>query len=630
MRRGLEVIIVIPFDFDDEDAPARNPAEDAATRPGSGGRSRRWAFDADEPAGLTDTYDIVEEAEAYAAFDATDWDDDDNDDDDDDVSDAWPASADAPVAAGAGITSQVRQYLVGLSKDELVALVEQMAAQDGAVRQALVDQVANARGPTADLLRGARTTIDSISFDALYEGNAPDNGEILRLRDRFNALIARGHADDVRMLCQRLLRHANHAVQAMEETDEALLSAIQHALGVLPEALARSSTPTVEQMLWLHELELSEEYDLLPDMADFWLDDWPAEVWNELAARIEQQIAAMAPQLSSSDAAYGLRRARDAWAGLLAVALQNAGRDDEVQALYEREAETTGNYLRLVQYLLGQGDLERAEHWIRQGVAATPAQVYGPEFQLRQALRTVRERQGDAAGIAALDAYEFFRQPSLTSFQALLKSAAAVERHEPVRLHALRFLETLILPWKRATGEEAAAASAGDDDDGALAESEVTGVDLSPWPLPPTELPDPALPLYEQPPLARVLLDVALAESRLDDVLAWYDRLRARRSDRAFYGYSAPSAAVARAVERSHPDRAIAIWEELAASAIGRTNTEAYREAARYLDIAGRIEERRGNLAAWRQRILDLQARERRKWRLREALDDLLRRFPPA
>jgi uncharacterized Zn finger protein len=157
---------------------------------------------------------------------------------------------------------------------------------------------------------------------------------------------------------------------------------------------------------------------------------------------------------------------------------------------------------------------------------------------------------------------------------------------------------------------------------------EVIPTDLPPWPLPSTGLPDPARPQYEQPPLARVLLDVALAEGRLDDVLVWFDRLRERGA--AGYFYSDPSVSVARAVERSHPERAIAIWNELAARAIGRTNTEAYLEAARYLEHAGRIEERRGNLAAWRTRVLELQARERRKWRLRQTLDDLLKRFPPA
>lgn len=572
---------MIPFDFDDQDEPTPPPAGD---------------------------------------------DDDEGAEYDDDVAD-WDEHEDDAPSAGSTAVQQVHQYLVELSKDELVALVGRMAAQDAAIRQALVEQVANARGPTADLLRGARITIDTISVDAVYEGNEPSGGELERLRDRLDALVARGRADDVLILCQRLLRHANRAVAAMEETDDGFFGAIHRVLEVIPEALARSSKGPVEQLLWLFELQLSEEYELLPDMADFWGLERPVEVWNELAASIEQQLAASKPDPSTAASHSGLHRARDAWTSLLADALGHAGRDDEIVPLYEREAETTGSYQRLVTYVLGVGDLERAEHWIRQGVAATPAQFYGIASHLRQALRTIRERQGDREGMAALDAYEFFGQPGLRAFQALLASAAAADRRDPVRHHALRYLETLILPWKHLGAGSDTTARPGTTAEDANAVSEGATADLPPWPLPATGLPDPAPYGREQPPLARVLLDVALAERRLDDVLLWFDRLRARGS--AGYGYGDPSVSVARAVERSHPERAIAIWDDLAARAIAQTNTNAYVEAARYLEHAGRIEERRGNLDAWRTRILDLQARERRKWRLRETLDDLLKRFPP-
>jgi uncharacterized Zn finger protein len=216
------------------------------------------------------------------------------------------------------------------------------------------------------------------------------------------------------------------------------------------------------------------------------------------------------------------------------------------------------------------------------------------------------------------------------SFQTLLTSAEAAGQHDLVRLHALQFLETLIVPWKHQAHDDATSTAPALSTltlDGSEATPEVAAIDLPPWPLPPTGLPDPVPYGREQPPLARVLLDIALAEQRLNDVLFWFDRLRERRSAGFYFGD--PSAAVARAVERSHPDRAIAIWNELALRAIAQTNTNAYVEAARYLEHAGRIEERRGNLASWRTYVEELKARERRKWRLRETLDDLLKRFPP-
>ena len=545
------------------------------------------------------------------------------------VDDADDAHDDTVGAGSIGV-QQARQFLQDLSKDELIAFVERLAAQDPGVQQALLDHVANARGPTADLLRGARSTIDDISADSIYDGDEPGEGELARLRDRFDALLARGRADDVLMLSQRLFRHANRAVEAMEEADEGFFAAIHHVLEIVPEALKRSSKDPVDQLLWLYELELSEDYDLLPSMGAFWDQDRPAEVWSELASRIEQRIAASEPVSSSPHAAPGLHRQRDAWSSLLADALENAGRGDEIVRLYEREAEATGSYQRLVTYLLEVGDLDRAEHWIRRGIAATPENLYSVTGQLRQSLRAVRERQGDLAGIAALDAYEFCSQPGIQKFQTLLASAEAAGTHDLARYHALQFLETLIVPWKRQGHDDAASTAPALGAltlDGSEATPEVAAIDLPPWPLPLTDLPDPVPYGREQPPLARVLLDIALAEQRLDDVLFWFDRLRERRSAGFYFGD--PSAAVARAVERSHPDRAIAIWNELALRAIAQTNTSAYVEAARYLEHVGRIEERRGNLASWRTYVEELKARERRKWRLRETLDDLLKRFPP-
>lgn len=628
---------MIPFDFDDQDKPAPSPTGDAAAGQGAGRAFGRRARDEDADVISRDLDDA--EDEDQTDDDEDDWDDEDDPDDDESDDRAGPVGVatatgarldDDPAGAGSASTGQIRQYLVELSKDELVAFVERLAAQDAAVQRAVAEQVANARGPTAELLRGARATIDDISAGAIYEGDEPSGGEIGRLRDRFEALIARGRADDVLLLCQRLVRHANRAVEAMEEADEGFFEAIRHVLDVVPEALVRSPKSPVEQILWLFEFGGSAEYDLTPDMADFWDLERPVEVWNELAARVEERLAASGPVSPSS--AYGVHSERDSWTSLLADALQNAGRGAEIVPLYEREAELTGSYQRLVTYLLEVGNLERAEHWIRRGIAAMPGQYPGIVSQLRRGLHTIRERQGDLAGIAALDAYEFFERPGPGAFQSLLNSAEVAGCREPVRLHALRFLETLTLPWSREDAQQSAAASSGATGDGSGGGAADGAVDLPPWPLPPTGLPDPAPPRYEQPPLARVLLDIALAEERLGDVLAWYDRLRTPRPGAPYHslGYGAPDATVARAVERSHPERAIAIWEELAERAIARTNTEAYLEAARYLDSAGRIEERRGNLAAWRQRVLTLRERERRKWRLRETLDDLLKRFPPA
>jgi uncharacterized Zn finger protein len=516
----------------------------------------------------------------------------------------------------------VRQYLQGLTREELIALVERLATQGAGVRRTLARQAERAHGRDAELLRVARATIDEVSAEAIYAGRTPDDEELAQLHDDLATLVERGQADDVLLLCQRLLGRANRAVEAMDETDDYFLAGIARVLELVPEALTRSSKSPVEQILWLHELELSEDYELLPSMHDFWSRDWPPAVWNEVAGRIEQRLV---PGRVPPPGSLARDLKRDAWTRLLVTALEQAGRQDEVVPLLEREAEITASYQRLVTHLLEIGDLERAEHWARRGIETVGGQWPGSASQLRETLQTIRERQGDRAGLAALRAYAFFERPGTQAFQALLSAADELGQRDTVRQHALRFLETLRLPWQT---QDAPSPSADRSTDQSAAGTPTALAALPPWPLPPTGLSDPPLTQHGPPPLARVLLDIALTEGRLDDVLAWYDVIRQRGRSGLYYGDVRPT--VARAVEASHPDRAIGIWEELAAEAIARTSTGAYEEAARYLERSGQIEERRGNRAAWRQRVSALRERERRKWRLREILDGLLKRYPPA
>ena len=514
---------------------------------------------------------------------------------------------------GPGMSQTVRQYLQDLSREELVALLERLAAQHTGVRRALAVQVERAHGPDAELLRYARATIDEISAESIYEGSAPGEDDLAVLGDHLQTLVKRGRADDVLVLCQRLLGRANRAVEAMDEADEDFFTNIQRILEVVPTALAGSTKPPVEQLLWLHELECSSDYDMLPDLGDFWAEERPAAVWSELADRIGQRLYPRGPDQAQPAGSLARDLGRDAWASLLVEALERAGRQDEVVPLLEREAEITASYQRLVTYVLDRGDLERAERWARRGIEAVGGQWPGIAGQLRDTLRTIRERRGDLSGAAALRAHAFLEQPSLSTFRELLAAAEVAGHGETVRRHALRFLETLRLPWS-ASDVPTEEPPAGPPDE------------LPPWPLPPTGLAAPGRPQNEQPPLARVLLDIAMAEGRLADVLAWYDVLRESRRSGSFYGDVRPS--VARAVETSHPDRAVAIWEELAAEAVARTNTNAYEDAARYLECSAQIEARRDNLVAWHGRVLDLRERERRKWRLRETLDGLLKRYP--
>lgn len=81
---------------------------------------------------------------------------------------------------------------------------------------------------------------------------------------------------------------------------------------------------------------------------------------------------------------------------------------------------------------------------------------------------------------------------------------------------------------------------------------------------------------------------------------------------------------VADAVVKAYPERA-AIWQALAEARIAQTSPAAYDEAALFLRKLRRVWVGLGKAAEWRAYVEELRAANRRKRRLMETLDALLR-----
>jgi uncharacterized Zn finger protein len=124
------------------------------------------------------------------------------------------------------------------------------------------------------------------------------------------------------------------------------------------------------------------------------------------------------------------------------LALERAGRREEIIPLCRQEAERTGSYLRLVGQLKKTKRWDEAEQWIRKGIVATEKRWPGIADQLRTAFREMRERQQDWLSVAALQADEFFREPSLQTFRALEKAAQRARVWPAVRATSMHYLET--------------------------------------------------------------------------------------------------------------------------------------------------------------------------------------------
>jgi uncharacterized Zn finger protein len=427
------------------------------------------------------------------------------------------------------------------------------------------------------------------------EGSIPDYS---RVRDRLEALLAKGHADAVVDVGVELLEAGTRQVEMSHdegETGEEIAS----CLDIVFRALPHSSRSPAEQMRWAVDADLSDDYELCRGAKAFWDRTHPAAAWNMLAEQLASRLAQDRMKMGTGTGEAGAsphfsdNHRRDCLSNWLILALEHAGRREEIIPLCRQEAERTGSYLRLVEQLKKAKRWEEAEQWIRKGIAATEKRWPGIAGQLRASFIEMRKREQDWPRVAVLYADDFFREASLQTFQSLHKAAQRAGVWLAVRAAALRYLETGAVPQPS----------------------------TPPWPLPESEL----LHTIERPriqsPMIDTLIDIAMAEKQPDEVLRWYDQRKPR--SRGWDSGRFAEDRIADAVAGSYPDRAVVIWKTLAEKQVALTKPKAYEEAAGYLRKVHRVQKQLGKEQDWQSYLASLRRANERKRRLVQILDTL-------
>ena len=231
-------------------------------------------------------------------------------------------------------------------------------------------------------------------------------------------------------------------------------------------------------------------------LEQLWKKRYGKSDWSAVADRLEKRLESF--ESPTGEDGFLHRYKRDQLANWLIRTLENAGRRDEIIPLCEREAPITFTYNRLVDRLIARRRWEEARRWCRQGIESGPTNYPGIEAGLRQRLQTINERSGDPLSGLAIQAEEFFAAPSLAGFQALCKAARQRRVGKGTEAWARYFLESGRRPGvgrKRKRDPEAD------------------------WPLPASEVEVPTHPRAAEAPMTDVLIQLAIAEKKPDEVL---------------------------------------------------------------------------------------------------------------
>ncbi len=485
-----------------------------------------------------------------------------------------------------------------MDKEALVSMLIDLTASYPEIGRGILEKEQLATGQVDKIVSSLRREIRKLTAEPAWynpwkgEGNIPDYSQ---LRDRLKELVSTGHADAVLQLGEELWTGAQEQVEQSHDEGETA-TAIAECMQVVLRAVPQSSLAPPDQLLWVIDHKLDDEYSLLESGGEILENKaYTKEHWRQVADALEARLESFT---KSTSAGFSHRYRRSGLMNMLLDAYSRSGRAEMIIPLLEKEAEACMEYGKLADALLAAGEKEKASQWLIQGFERTIANAPGIAADLQGRLRVMAEKEKKHDLVAAYHAQDFFESASRKTYSDLKKSAEKAKVWSPVRESVLRYLETGKRP---------------DADDG--------GKKAAAWPLPAPEVMRPRNTRErhgQRFPDLNMLIDIAILEKRFDDVVALYQELRKTKR----WGWEKDKA-VADAVAETHPRIALDIWRFIVDGLIAQVKPRAYEEAAGYLRHMYKVYQTTQRLADWQSLLLELRTEHKAKRRLMEVLDGL-------
>lgn len=509
-------------------------------------------------------------------------------------------------AAGA-----LREYLEQLTKRELIEILVAFAEKDALLGRYLRNRQNLAAEDVEEIIGGVYFELDELLEEtgySAYENYEIDVPDFLDVQAGLESLLDSEHPDELLDIGKELMDRYEKIAEYDEE--EEIGTKISFCMDVVFEAMSRSSLPAPEKMLYMLEIELRDNYNILNEHA-FWEGNYTSEEWKRFAEALKVKLKEAEKE---ENPLYSPPWQRDYAVDRLIDALGKAGLSEEIIPTCKREAEKTGNYIRLVELLLDSGEKKKAEEWLYRGIEKT--REYQPETarQLFRTLLELKEEEGNWLFATALEAEEFFRAPYTASYPGMQKAARKAGVWKEVREAALNYLKTGELPADQAkTGKT-------------RSKDEISGkgeLSILPGILPKTGLLEAGSIQKIKTPALDLLIEIAILEEDPEEVVHWYEELKKREPEAESYWRSISENKIANAVKEKYPGIALEIWRKLAEKLISETKVSSYEEASSYLRKVKETLEAKGEKEAWETYLSEIKEVNKRKKKLLEILDRL-------
>ncbi len=319
---------------------------------------------------------------------------------------------------------KIERLIRGKSREELVEEVLSLVGRFPELREEYRERISLTEGDVDRLVAQARRELRDRTSETGWRNHWDDEGhtpDYSRLKHRLERMVELGHSDVVVPLGREFIERAMDQVGESHDEGETAM-AVGECMPVVFDAVMKSTLPGPQRILFAIDACLKDGYDVLDESVGAVLDaPWKPADWSVVADEFARRLEKM-PAAGGGDS-WHHKYERDQVSGWLLRALENAGREDELLAIYESEARTTGSYERLVGYLIAEKRFDDAERWAKEGIEKTREKLPGIASSLAASLCELSRGRKQWDVVAAHAACQFFERPGKETFDELMARA---------------------------------------------------------------------------------------------------------------------------------------------------------------------------------------------------------------
>jgi uncharacterized Zn finger protein len=498
----------------------------------------------------------------------------------------------------------LRAYFDGLTKEDLVVLLEELCRESPQIGQDILARNALESSDSKDILESLRTDIDAIVQESGKQvpwNRRSADPDYSSMNDRMEVLLSMGYADAVVRCGKDLFRSSTVQIGEMDcdgedvDDSEGIRWDVSECMKTVFLALDRSTLPVHERMMYVADLEFNDDCGLCPLAHHFWNGPFTKDDWSRFADLLLTRIEAdqNAVDMKENSPPYSLKESIQK----LLVAFDAANRSDDAIRFCIDAAAKPGYTPSLVRYLIRMKRWEEARQWIEREIRQEHNH-YERAAELRTLQRELWEQEDDWLHIAGMRAEEFLSIPTIYGYRDLKKAS---ERAGVWREVSKECLDYFSLDNK--TGTSVSKSGGGEKILGILPRSGVT-----------TLKPERRIkvPAYE------ILIAIAIDEKNPDDVITWYDRSASEKP--ACYLAPALVEGVADTIAEKFPERAIVIWKQIAEAYLKEARPKSYELAIGDIRKIKETLKHQDRLPEWEHYLSELKKNHVRKKRFLDML----------